>query len=102
VPHTPSQVERSARAKGKGASVPGPFETGAIKRPASLLSQRESGGQEGRMEEKLIAYIDRVKERITMLRTGTFESSDDRISCEAVADSLELVVRELTDLLEIR
>lgn len=54
------------------------------------------------MEEKLIAYIDRVKERIAMLRTGTFESSDDRISCEAVADSLELVVRELTDLLEIR
>ncbi|MCW2241255.1 hypothetical protein [Azospirillum canadense] len=54
------------------------------------------------MEEKLIAYIDRVKERIAMLRSGTFESADDRISCEAVADSLELVVRELTDLIEIR
>lgn len=67
-----------------------------------MLSQRESGGQEGRVEEKLIAYIGRVKERITMLRSGTFETSEERISCEAVADSLELVVRELTDLLEIR
>lgn len=54
------------------------------------------------MEDKLIAYIGRVKERIAMLRSGTFETSEERISCEAVADSLELVVRELTDLLEIR
>lgn len=54
------------------------------------------------MEEKLIAYIGQLKERITMLRSSTFESVDDRISCEAVADSLELVVRELTGLIEIR
>ncbi|WP_448206992.1 hypothetical protein [Azospirillum sp. sgz302134] len=54
------------------------------------------------MEDKLIAYIGRLKDRIAMMRSGTFDTPEERISCEAVADSLELVVRELTDLIEIR
>jgi len=49
------------------------------------------------MNKKLIAYIDELKQRIMMLRESTFEENpDDRLGCEAVADGLELVVRELT------
>ncbi|MBK4722561.1 hypothetical protein JJL56_27270 [Azospirillum sp. YIM DDC1] len=54
------------------------------------------------MEEKLIAYIGRLKEQIATLRSADFTTPEERVSCEAVADSLELVVRELTGLIEIR
>ncbi len=54
------------------------------------------------MEEKLIAYIGRLKEQIASLRSTDFTTPEERVSCEAVADSLELVVRELTDLIEVR
>lgn len=56
----------------------------------------------GMEDSKLIAYIGRLKEQIATLRSADFTTSEERVSCEAVADSLELVVRELTDLIEIR
>lgn len=55
------------------------------------------------MNEKLIVYIGDLKERIATLRSSTFEeNADDHVACEAVADALELVVKELADLLEVR
>lgn len=54
------------------------------------------------MNEKLVAYIETLKRRVAEQRAGTTDTPEERIASEAVADHLELVIRELTGLLEIR
>ncbi|WP_207485969.1 hypothetical protein [Arenibaculum pallidiluteum] len=55
------------------------------------------------MNDKLIDYIGELQQRIAVLRDRKFEEGpEERLTSEAVVDALELVVRELTDLLEVR
>jgi hypothetical protein len=54
------------------------------------------------MNEKLVAYIETLRGRIEMLRGEGCDGPDERLATEAVVDALELVVKDLTGLIEIR
>ncbi len=54
------------------------------------------------MNEKLVAYIEILKRRVAEQRAGAPDTPEERIASETVADQLELVIRELTGLIEIR
>jgi hypothetical protein len=54
------------------------------------------------MDEKLVGYIQELRARIDGLRDEQCETSEERLANEAVIDALELVVKDLTGLIEIR